>query len=248
MYGYGYGYSSPSFGVGAAGGIFLTLLVIGFIAAIILAVVVYRKYASDGTEQLFSFKDRSTWGPFLRFDKLVIDKILKALYIFTAIFTAFFFLAIVLASLADGIGVFLITLIMCAIVCLIVELLERVTFESVMLSVIVARNTNDIKNMMGSRPAAPLPPAGPAPEAPVPSAPEAPVAPAGPAPAGPAPEAPVPPAPSDPVEPLDPQPAPAAEPAGGEQVASEAPKFCPVCGTAIKPGSHFCPECGKKLD
>ena len=229
MYGYGYGYSSPSFGVGAAGGIFLTLLVIGFIAAIILAVVVYRKYASDGTEQLFSFKDRSTWGPFLRFDKLVIDKILKALYIFTAIFTAFFFLAIVLASLADGIGVFLITLIMCAIVCLIVELLERVTFESVMLSVIVARNTNDIKNMMGSRPAAPLPPAGPAP-------------------AGPAPEAPVPPAPSAPVEPLDPQPAPAAEPAGGEQVASEAPKFCPVCGTAIKPGSHFCPECGKKLD
>ena len=56
MYGYGYGdnnygYGSPSFGVGAAGGIFVTLLAIGFIAAIVLAVVVYRKYASDGNEQ-----------------------------------------------------------------------------------------------------------------------------------------------------------------------------------------------------
>lgn len=48
MYGYGYGYENygyggPSFGIGAAGGIFVTLVVIGFIAAIVLAVVVYRK-------------------------------------------------------------------------------------------------------------------------------------------------------------------------------------------------------------
>ena len=102
MYGYGYGYENygyggPSFGIGAAGGIFVTLVVIGFIAAIVLAVVVYRKYASDGNEQPLSFKDKSTWGPFLRFDKLVIDKILRALYIFCAIFTAFFFLALVLS-------------------------------------------------------------------------------------------------------------------------------------------------------
>ena len=69
MYGYGYGYENygyggPSFGIGAAGGIFVTLVVIGFIAAIVLAVVVYRKYASDGNEQPLSFKDKSTWGPF----------------------------------------------------------------------------------------------------------------------------------------------------------------------------------------
>lgn len=171
MYGYGYGYNnygygSPSFGVGAAGGIFVTLLAIGFIAAIVLAVVVYRKYASDGNEQPLSLKDKSTWGPFLRFDKLVIDKILRALYIFCAIFTAFFFLALVLASLADGIAVFLITLIMCAILCLIIELLERVSFESVMLSVIITHNTSDIKGMLERRPTTELPPAGPAPEPP----------------------------------------------------------------------------------
>ena len=88
MYGYGYGYRSPSLGIDAMGGIFVTLLVIAFIAAIVLAVAGYRKYVSDGTEQPFRLKDPGTWGPFLRFDKLVIDKILKALYIFCAIFTA----------------------------------------------------------------------------------------------------------------------------------------------------------------
>ena len=247
MYGYGYGYENygyggPSFGIGAAGGIFVTLVVIGFIAAIVLAVVVYRKYASDGNEQPLSFKDKSTWGPFLRFDKLVIDKILRALYIFCAIFTAFFFLALVLASLADGIVVFLITLIMCAILCLIIELLERVSFESVMLSVIITRNTSDIKGMLGSRPASELPPAGPAPQPPFQPAPEA-----------PAHHAPQPPeAPDQPEQPqgaaAQPEPALAPETPSAEQAAPAAGGFCPVCGAPVQPGSHFCPECGKKLD
>ena len=244
MYGYWsgydtYGYCSTSFGIGAAGELFVTRLLIGFIAATVLAVVVYRKYASDGNEQPLSFKDKSTWGPFLRFDKLVIDKILRALYIFCAIFTAFFFLALVLASLADGIGAFLITLIMCVILCLIIELLERVSFESVMLSVIITRNTSDIKGMLGSRPTSELPPAGPAPQAPFQPAPEA--------PAQPAPEPPV--APAQPqATPDQPAPAPAPETASTEQAAPAAGGFCPVCGAPVQPGSHFCPECGKKLD
>ena len=85
MYGYGYGYNTPAFGIGASAGIFVTLLVIAFIAAIVLAVAGYRKYVDDGDQQHFSLKDSSTWGPFFRFDKLVIDKILKALYLFCAI-------------------------------------------------------------------------------------------------------------------------------------------------------------------
>ncbi len=247
MYGYGYGYNnygygSPSFGFGAAGGIFATLLAIGFIAAIVLAVVVYRKYASDGNEQPLSLKDKSTWGPFLRFDKLVIDKILRALYIFCAIFTAFFFLALVLASLADGIAVFLITLIMCAILCLIIELLERVSFESVMLSVIITHNTSDIKGMLERRPTTELPPAGPAPEPPFQPGPVAPVEPDS--------ESPV--APVEPEQPQTPAtqqaPAPAPEATSPEQTAPATGGFCPMCGAPIQPGSHFCPECGKKLD
>ena len=229
MYGYGYGYNdygfgSPRIGLGAAGGIFATLLVIGFIAAIVLAVIVYRAYASDGNDQPFSVKDKSTWGPFLRFDKLVIDKILRALYIFCAIFTAFFFLALVLASLADGIVAFLITLIMCAIFCLIAELLERVSFESIMLSVIITRNTNDIKGMLSNRSSSQLPPASAVPEVPV----------------SPAPAEAAKPAPEPPAESAPPAPEPPATPGAGH--------FCPECGAPVQPGSHFCPECGKKLD
>ena len=229
MYGYGYGYNdygfgSPRMGLEAAGGIFATLLVIGFIAAIVLAVIVYRTYASDGNDQPFSIKDKSTWGPFLRFDKLVIDKILRALYIFCAIFTAFFFLALVLASIADGIVAFLITLIMCAILCLIVELLERVSFESIMLGVIIARNTNDIKGMLDNSPASQLPPAGTAPESPVP------------------------PAPAAPAQPMPEPAAPTAQPTPETVVAPAAGHFCPECGAPVQPGSHFCPECGKKID
>lgn len=235
MYGYGYGYNTPAFGIGASAGIFVTLLVIAFIAAIVLAVAGYRKYVDDGDQQHFSLKDSSTWGPFFRFDKLVIDKILKALYLFCAIFTAFFFLAIVLASLANGIAAFLVSLIMCAILCLITELIERVAFESVMLSVIITRNTTDIKGMLSNRPATQLPPSGPAPVPPAQT-----VAPAEPAAEEPASEKPAPEASNSG--------SPAPEPPAESGPAPSAPSFCPECGTAIQPGSHFCPECGKKLD
>lgn len=236
MYGYGYGYNTPSFGIGASAGIFVTLLVIAFIAAIVLAVAGYRKYVNDGDQQRFSLKDSSTWGPFFRFDKLVIDKILKALYLFCAIFTAFFFLAIVLASLANGIVAFLVSLIMCAILCLIIELIERVTFESVMLSVIITRNTTDIKGMLSRRPASQLPPSGPAPVPPT-----QPVAPAAPVAEASASEVSA-------LEPAHSDPTSVPEPPAESKPAPSTPSFCPECGTAIQPGSHFCPECGKKLD
>ncbi|MCH3956512.1 MAG: zinc-ribbon domain-containing protein [Olsenella sp.] len=232
MYGYGYGYNTPSFGIGASAGIFVTLLVIAFIAAIVLAVAGYRKYVNDGDQQRFSLKDSSTWGSFFRFDKLVIDKILKALYLFCAIFTAFFFLAIVLASLANGIVAFLVSLIMCAILCLIIELIERVTFESVMLSVIITRNTTDIKGMLGGRQSSQLSPAAPDPVAPTPEVPVQPQA-------APAPE-------STPEVTAQPQPEP--KPAGGSSPAPQGVSFCPECGASVAPGSHFCPECGTKLD
>ena len=126
-------------------------------------------------------------------------------------------------------------LIMCAILCLITELIERVTFESVMLSVIITRNTTDIKGMLSNRPATQLPPSGPAPVPPA-----QPVAPAEPAAEVPASEKPAPEA-SNPES-------PAPEPPAESKPAPSAPSFCPECGTAIQPGSHFCPECGKKLD
>ena len=153
------------------------LIVIAFIAAIIVAVLGYKKYVTGPDEARINIKDQATWGPFLRFDSLLIDKIVKALYLFNALFIAFAYVAVVIGSIYDGFGAFLGTLIFGFLALVVVELLVRVLHESIMLSVIVARNTSDIKRMMGGpqaggdvlppMPVAPQP--GPAPYAPAPA-------------------------------------------------------------------------------
>ena len=153
------------------------LLVVAFIAAIIVAVLGYKKYVTGPDEARINIKDQATWGPFLRFDSLLIDKIVKALYLFNALFIAFAYVAVVIGSIYDGFGAFLGTLIFGFLALVVVELLVRVFHESIMLSVIVARNTSDIKRMMGGpqagsdvlppMPVAPQP--GPAPYAPAPA-------------------------------------------------------------------------------
>ena len=153
------------------------LIVIAFIAAIIVAVLGYKKYVTGPDEARINIKDQATWGPFLRFDSLLIDKIVKALYLFNALFIAFAYVAVVIGSIYDGFGAFLGTLIFGFLALVVVELLVRVFHESIMLSVIVARNTSDIKRMMGGpqagsdvlppMPVAPQP--GPAPYVPTPA-------------------------------------------------------------------------------
>ena len=172
---YGYGYNSYSYDSGAsnAAGALLLLMLVGFIAAIVLTVILYKKYAKDETQQGFKLGDKATWGPFLKFETLIIDGIIKVLYIFTALNTAFIFAAVVLSSIFAGFAAFLISLIFCAILLVICELLIRVAYEQTMLSVVVARNTTAIKkHLCGDDPSDPAP-AFPAPAAPEPVAPVA---------------------------------------------------------------------------
>lgn len=254
-YGYGgYGYNSNPlgqlFGFGAAEGV---LILVAFIAAIVLTVMGYKRFISDKNELHLSFKDKKSWGPFLRFDILLIDKILKVLYIFNALFVLFACASVALSSLSFGFGAFLGSLVGMALLCIVLEILLRVGYEFAMLNVMIARNTSDIRRKLFSD--ASSAPATPAP-APTPSpAPVAPVAPA------PAPEAPVASAP---------EPVPTPEPDAFETVPTTvldrsnqapadpapvaptevAPKasFCPNCGAPVEPGDHFCGECGHKLD
>ncbi|MDY5271337.1 DUF4282 domain-containing protein [Tractidigestivibacter sp.] len=232
---YGYGDFNISFNLQASNTTFAILLVIGFIAAIVISVVAYRKYACDGTDQRFSLKGSDAWRSFLRFDRLVIDRILRALYIFCATFTALFFLAVVLASLADDIVTFVIALLVCVILCLIAELVERMVFELVMLGVTVNRNVADIKGMLGDRPASQLPPSGPAPACPSDFV----------AAAAPVVEAAAQPEQAQPeVAPATPAP----EPSSASDAAPVGAPACPTCGAPVEPGSHFCSECGVRLD
>ncbi|SDR83823.1 zinc-ribbon domain-containing protein [Parafannyhessea umbonata] len=254
-YGYGgYGYNSNPlgqlFGFGAAEGV---LILVAFIAAIVLTVMGYKRFISDKNELHLSFKDKKSWGPFLRFDILLIDKILKALYIFNALFILFACASVALSSLSFGFGAFLGSLVGMALLCIVLEILLRVGYEFAILNVMIARNTSDIRRKLFSD--ASSAPATPAP-APTPSpAPVAPVAPA------PAPEAPVASAP-EPVPTPEPdafETAPTTvldrsnqAPADPAPVAPTevAPKtsFCPNCGAPVEPGDHFCGECGHKLD
>ncbi len=265
-YGYGgYGYNSNPlgqlFGFGAAEGV---LILVAFIAAIVLTVMGYKRFISDKNELHLSFKDKESWGPFLRFDILLIDKILKALYIFNALFVLFACASVALSSLSFGFGAFLGSLVGMALLCIVLEILLRVGYEFAILNVMIARNTSDIRRKLFSdASAAPAAPTAPAPApAPVAPAPVVPVAPAAPAPA---PEA----APEAPVAP-EPEPAPTPEPDAFETAPTTvldrsdqapadpapvapteaAPKasFCPNCGAPVEPGDHFCGECGHKLD
>jgi hypothetical protein len=100
-----------------------------------------------------------------------------------------------------------------------------------MLSVIITRNTNDIKGMLSNRPAPSCLPLAlrrsrlsqPAPAAPAHHACSR-----------------SRPSTNCPANALHRRRPPSRRPAAGH--------FCPVCGAPVQPGSHFCPECGKKLD
>lgn len=254
-YGYGgYGYDSNPlgqlFGFGAAEGV---LILVAFIAAIVLTVMGYKRFISDKNELHLSFKDKKSWGPFLRFDILLIDKILKALYIFNALFVLFACASVALSSLSFGFGAFLGSLVGMALLCIVLEILLRVGYEFAILNVMIARNTSDIRRKLFSD--ASSAPATPAP-APTPS--PAPVAPVAPAPApesapAPAPEPVSTPEPdafeTAPTTVLDRSDQAPADPAPVAPTEA-APKasFCPNCGAPVEPGDHFCGECGHKLD
>ena len=267
MYSYSYGNDLSAYSDDAAvtGAVFVILLLIAIIVTIVLTVVLYRRYAQEPGEKSFDFSNKATWGPFLKFDTLIVDKLLRVLYIFCAVGFALFELAIVLSSIAGGFGSFLMTLIFCALVTIVFELFIRVQFELAILLVKINRNTTDIKHTVcgdapvyptlptyGAAPAQPNPPVQPVtPVAPAtnvaptaPSAPSSSAAPATPT----APEAPAAPAnPVAPVAPVVPEaPSTPAAPEAGQPQAGTV--ICPQCGAANDASSHFCLNCGAKLD
>ena len=87
-----YGGILPSTGTG------LVLSVIAFIAAIVVTVLLYMKYISEG--KVTTQATKHDWGPFFRFEASsdLFEKILKVLYLFTTCLIAFEAIASVIAS------------------------------------------------------------------------------------------------------------------------------------------------------
>ena len=127
-------------------GFVAALMLVAFIASIVLTVIGYKRFVIGSDSKLnIDPRDQRTWGPFLNFDTLIIDRVIKALYMFNAIFLALATVVGVIAALFAGFEEFLLAVLGGAILLAVGELLLRLFYELVMMTVVIARNTSAIK-------------------------------------------------------------------------------------------------------
>ena len=242
-YGYGtYGNYATSYASdysGAAGAVILIFM----IAVVVLTVIMYRKYCGKNSNP------NTKAAKFFRFDKLLIDKVLKVLYIFNALSIAAVCLFLPIAALISGTSAvkFFSTLIGAVLAFVVWQVIARLVYEGIMLFVRLVIDVRDIRNTVCvDKPTAPEviakddDPIAPAP-APAPAAPvAAPAVAAAPAEAADAT------APIEPAAEAAPTPAaPAtAETAAPESAADSNTWTCKKCGTVCTEGV-FCANCGE---
>ncbi len=202
-------------------GFVAALMLVAFIASIVLTVIGYKRFVIGSDSKLnIDPRDQRTWGPFLNFDTLIIDRVIKALYMFNAIFLALATVVGVIAALFAGFEEFLLAVLGGAILLAVGELLLRLFYELVMMTVVITRNTSAIKRELCKDEVADADGISSLTPAPVPE---------------PAVFSVVAPEPEPEPEP---EPAPAPEPVA---------PTCPQCGAAVSPDDKFCTSCGFKL-
>ncbi len=202
-------------------GFVAALMLVAFIASIVLTVIGYKRFVIGSDSKLnIDPRDQRTWGPFLNFDTLIIDRVIKALYMFNAIFLALATVVGVIAALFAGFEEFLLAVLGGAILLAVGELLLRLFYELVMMTVVITRNTSAIKRELCKDEVADADGISSLTPAPVPE---------------PAVFSVVAPEPEPEPEP---EPAPAPEPVA---------PTCPQCGATVSPDDKFCTSCGFKL-
>lgn len=137
MYGYS-SYGPDLFSLlGFAGGIWVSLTFIAFVAAIVCTVLLYRKYVSSfDKSQLKNAKH--DFGPFLRFEKFWSEKILIILFIYNMCFIAFGSAAAVislLSMLTYDVGSVFIAILTVVVLFALGEVFNRLFYEFFMLIV-----------------------------------------------------------------------------------------------------------------
>ncbi len=139
--------TSPLDALAVSAGAGVVLSILAFIAAIVVTVLLYQKFVSED-KPLKQIEGKRDWGPFFRFESLIIEKILKALYIFTTCLIAFEAIAAIISSLIGIIynPVAALTGIFVALVLgVLFEILNRLGFEFTMLTILIWKNTSDIR-------------------------------------------------------------------------------------------------------
>ena len=138
--GYGYdGLSSSNMASGIFNGIgSIIWLIIAFIAAVVGCFLVYFMFVKKDNKLK---NNKLEWlRSFLRFDKMLIETILKIAYIFAAIFITLF--PFVFLSL--GFGGF----ITCLLTIIFGNLLTRIIYESALIKIMIWKNTTEIKQTL----------------------------------------------------------------------------------------------------
>ena len=157
---YGYDSYGGLHAAGIAGAVFVILLLVSFVASIALTVLGYIKFARVPGEKLFDFASKDAVGPFLRFDTFLLERILKILYMFSALFFAFTCVSAGISLLFLDFLAGLITFLVLAVVIVLGEVGIRMGYESSMLRVVIARNTTQIRKALsqedGSMPTTPF--------------------------------------------------------------------------------------------
>ncbi len=135
---------------------FIGVLIFAGIASIVITVIVYRKNITPYVDKTLSIKDKSTWGPFWRFENLLVDKVLKALYIFNsvciALACALMLLVIIVASfmamgsdIGTGFLALFLGIIAMVAIFLVLEFLNRISYELVIMFINLCQNISDIR-------------------------------------------------------------------------------------------------------
>ncbi len=126
------------------------LIFIAFIAAVVVTVILYKKYIA--TDNIYKNPHiKNDWGPFFRFEHLVIENTLKVLYIFTTSLIAFISAAFIITAFTtigyDAGGAFG-SILFIVIVCFVLEILNRLGFEFSLLTVLIWKNTSAIRKTL----------------------------------------------------------------------------------------------------
>ena len=132
--------------------VLIFLSVIAFIASIVLTVILYRKFITPDSVRKIT-PGTSGWATFFRFDHLLVENILKALYMFFAIYTALQGIALLLGfpalpSVHFDFGWIVMWIFIVIISVIIFEVLLRISFEFSLLTILIWKNTTAIRKTM----------------------------------------------------------------------------------------------------
>ena len=129
--GYDYGYNSLNYSTPSLGS--LVWIIIALIASIVGCFVIYFLFVKKDNK--LSNKKLEWLREFLRFDKMLIESILKIAYIFVALFITLGSFALIGTSFLS----FLLVLV-------VGNLMARVMYESLLIKIMIWKNTTEIKN------------------------------------------------------------------------------------------------------